>query len=173
LNEFRILFSYEHTALVYALRPDSRAARPRHWRGLFDVRAVVKPFSYALDPLCVGACALYAVNRFLIKPHVGPGFFHSHFNDALLIPAALPLMLWVYRRLGWRKGDAAPSWREVAAHTVLWAVICEGIGPRMMPRYGVADWLDVIAYLVGAVVAWVFWNRAAVSGGKRAMRTAP
>src|SRR4051812_37361244 len=81
LNEFRILFSYEHTALVYALRPGSRAARPRHRRGLSDVRLVVKPFRYALDPLCVGACALYAVNRFFIKPHVGYGFFHSHFND--------------------------------------------------------------------------------------------
>jgi hypothetical protein len=119
-----------------------------------------KAFRYGFDPLCLGACGLYAVNRFLIKPHVGPGFFHSHFNDALLIPAALPLVLWIYRRLGWRCQDAAPSWREVATHMILWAVICEGIGPRIWPRYGVADAWDVLAYAVGGTVAWIFWNRA-------------
>ncbi len=109
----------------------------------------------------MSACVLYALNRFVIKPHVGPGFFHSHFNDLLLIPAALPFVLWVYRLMGWRRDDAAPSWREVAAHTALWSVICEGVGPLMMPRYGTADWLDVVAYIVGAMIAWVIWSRDA------------
>ncbi|MGC4074958.1 MAG: hypothetical protein QM760_21160 [Nibricoccus sp.] len=120
----------------------------------------MKRFRYAFDPGCVSACALYALNRFVIKPHVGPGFFHSHFNDVLLIPAALPFLLWAYRMMGWRLDDAAPSWREVAAHTVLWAIICEGIGPRVWPRYGVADAWDVVAYAAGAVIAWIFWNSA-------------
>ncbi len=119
-----------------------------------------KAFRYGLDPVCACACALYAVNRFAIKPHTGPGFFHSHFNDALLIPAALPWVLWVYRRLGWRRsGDEAPTWKEVAAHTVVWAAICEGVGPMMLPQYGVADVWDVVAYGAGAVVAWAVWNR--------------
>ncbi len=123
---------------------------------------IVKRFRYGLDPVCVLACALYAVNRFAIKPRVGPGFFHSHFNDVLLIPAALPLVLWIYRRLGWRRaGDDAPTWREVAGHTVAWAVVCEGIGPMIWPRYGVADGWDVVAYAAGALLAWVFWSRGA------------
>jgi hypothetical protein len=120
-----------------------------------------RAFRYGFDPLCVSACALYVVNRFWIKPQVGPGFFHSHFNDVLLIPAALPFLLWIYRQLGWRRNrDTPPSWREVVMHAGLWAVVCEGIGPRVMPRYGVADAWDVVAYAVGAVVAWAFWNRA-------------
>ena len=118
----------------------------------------MKRFRYALDPLCVAACALYALNRFVIKPHVGPGFFHSHFNDLLLIPAALPFLLWIYRILGWRH-DAAPDAREVAWHTVLWAAICEGVGPLVFSRYGTADWLDVVAYAAGAAVAWMIWSR--------------
>ena len=128
----------------------------------------MKRFRYAFDPVCVGACALYALNRFAIKPHTGPGFLHSHFNDVLTIPAALPLMIWVYRIFGFRSGDEPPSAREIAAHTLLWAVICEGVGPRMMPRYGVADWLDVVAYAAGAVLAWGIWNRQ----GKRAAEAA-
>ncbi|ATC63540.1 hypothetical protein CMV30_05985 [Nibricoccus aquaticus] len=107
----------------------------------------------------MSAWALYALNRFVIKPQVGPGFFHSHFNDVLVIPAALPWLLWSYRLFGWRADDRAPTWREVGAHTVIWAVICEGAGPWMMPQYGVADGWDVVAYAVGAAVAWVIWNR--------------
>jgi hypothetical protein len=124
----------------------------------------IKAFRYGLDPVCIGACALYALNRFAIKPQVGPGFFHSHFNDVLLIPAALPLLLWTHRKCGWRRDDKTPSWREVAAHTAIWAVICEGAGPRMMPQYGVADMWDVVAYALGAAAAWVFWNRKANAG---------
>lgn len=121
----------------------------------------MKRFRYAFDPVCVSACALYALNRFVIKPHAGPGFFHSHFNDVLLIPAALPFLLGAYRVMGWRREDAVPTWSEVAAHTVLWAVICEGVGPLILRHYGTADWLDVVAYAVGAVIAWMIWNRGA------------
>ena len=127
-----------------------------------------RAFRYALDPLCVGACALYAANRFLIKPHVGSGFFHSYFNDVLVIPAALPLLLWAYWKCGWRRVDAMPTLREVAAHTAIWAVICEGIGPRFWPRYGVADAWDVVAYAAGAGAAWSFWNRKSIGRRTRA-----
>jgi hypothetical protein len=119
----------------------------------------VKCFRYGADPLCVAACALYALNRFAIKPQTGAGFFHNHFNDVLLIPAALPWLLWISRLLGWRRDDLPPTWREVAVHAVLWALICEGFGPRVFAHLGTADWLDVAAYFCGAVPAWFFWNR--------------
>lgn len=117
----------------------------------------MKRFRYALDPLCVSACALYAVNRFGVKPHVGSEFLRGHFNDLLLIPAALPFVLWINRRLGWRPHDAPPNAREIALHTALWALICEGIGPRWFQQ-GTADWCDVVAYATGAVIAWMLWN---------------
>src|SRR5258705_66036 len=50
-------------------------------------------FRYFADPLCIVCCLAYVVNRFLLKPHWHSGFFHSYFNDALLIPCALPLVL--------------------------------------------------------------------------------
>jgi hypothetical protein len=59
---------------------------------------VVRRFGYVFDPLFLVCCALYAVNRWLIKPHCHIVFFHSWFNDILLIPCALPPLLLV--RLG-------------------------------------------------------------------------
>jgi len=66
----------------------------------------MKPFRYWRDPLFLGCCALYAVNRWVVKPHFQGAFFHSWLNDALLIPCALPLLLWVHARLGWRNATA-------------------------------------------------------------------
>ena len=113
-------------------------------------------FRYAADPLCLVACSLYAINRFVLKAHAGPGFFHDHFNDLLLMPAALPWVLWADRSLGWRQHDRPPSGAEILVHTALWSLICEGIGPRWL-GLGVADWRDVAAYFAGAFVAWGFW----------------
>ena len=56
-------------------------------------------FRYALDPLCLLACGLYAANRWVIRPHFSGLFWHGYSTDFLLIPAALPLLLWLYRRL--------------------------------------------------------------------------
>ncbi|HEY0943626.1 MAG TPA: hypothetical protein VGD81_00100 [Opitutaceae bacterium] len=125
----------------------------------------MKRFRYGLDPLCLAACALYAANRLLWKPHAGPGFFHGHFNDLLLIPAALPWVLGLSRRLGWRTHDAAPTAPEIAFHTVVWSVICEGLGPALT-HHGTADWRDVVCYAAGGIAAWLAWN------GKPARRTA-
>jgi hypothetical protein len=114
-------------------------------------------FRYALDSLCLAACALYAVNRWLVKPHVSSPFLRGHFNDLLLIPCALPLVLWLQRRLGLRLHDEAPSLAEVALHLAVWTLIAEWIGPRWMHR-GVADGWDAAAYTAGAVVALIAWR---------------
>ena len=84
---------------------------------------------------------------------------HDHFNDLLLIPAALPWVLWAQRRLGWRDHDRGPTNAEIAQHLVIWAVICEGIGPLWV-AHATADWRDVIAYVVGAVFAALWWRTA-------------
>lgn len=75
----------------------------------------------------------------------------------LLIPAALPWMLWIHRRLGWRKSTAYPSAEEIIGHLAVWAVIAEGIMPLVSSRF-TADWLDVAAYATGAAVAAGLWR---------------
>ena len=122
-------------------------------------RFAVRPFRYFADPLFLACCALYAVNRWLIKPLVPIAFFHNWFSDLLLIPCALPPLLWVQSHLGLRSRDTAPAWREIGFHLVVWSVLFEVIGPFIYPR-AVGDWRDVLAYLAGGLVAGWWWNVA-------------
>jgi len=119
----------------------------------------VKPFRYWRDPLCLSCCALYALNRWAVKPHVHSPFVRGHFNDLLLIPCALPFLLWLQRRLGLRPHDQPPTVGEIAFHLVIWSVLFEVIGPQLLRVTG--DAFDVLAYVFGGVFAGVWWHLAA------------
>jgi len=118
----------------------------------------VKPFGYWRDPLCIGGCALYALNRWGLKPHTHSAFLAGHFNDLLLIPCALPLFLQLQRWLGLRPHDEPPRVSEIIFHLVIWSVLFEVVAPHLMRTAG--DPWDVLAYVAGAVVAGVWWQRA-------------
>jgi hypothetical protein len=117
----------------------------------------VKRFRYLRDPLFLFACAAYALNRFVLKPHFPAPFLHNWFNDSLLIPCALPPLLLAHRWLGLRKHDATPSVIEVAAHVIGWSALFELIGPHIM-RGTTGDPWDVVAYCTGAVAALLCWH---------------
>jgi hypothetical protein len=123
----------------------------------------VRRFGYVFDPIFLAGCALYAANRWLIKPHCHIEFFHSWFNDILLIPCALPPLLLVHRWLGLRPAGAMPTTIEIAAHWAGWSVLFELIGPHIMRTTG--DPRDVVAYAGGAVAADIWWRWQA---GRRA-----
>lgn len=129
------------------------------WRGPDHSRAAVKPFRYWRDPLCLSGCALYVLNRWMVKPHVHSPFLRGHFNDLLLIPCALPFLLWFQRRLGLRKHDGPPTAGEIAFHLAVWSVLFEVIGPHWLRVTG--DALDVLAYVLGGVLAGIWWHLAA------------
>jgi ubiquinone/menaquinone biosynthesis C-methylase UbiE len=116
----------------------------------------VRRFRYVFDPLCLLCCLLYAVNRWLIKPHCHIEFFHSWFNDTLLIPCALPPLLLMQRWLGLRAHDRPPTAGEVAGHVIGWSVLFEWIGPHILPTIG--DPWDAVSYAVGGAVAYVWWR---------------
>jgi hypothetical protein len=118
----------------------------------------VRRFNYVFDWLCLLCCALYAANRWVIKPHTHIVFFHSWFNDTLLIPCALPPLLWLHRRLGLRTHDQPPTPMEIAAHVVGWSILFEVIGPHIMRTTG--DPWDAVSYAVGGTIAGFWWWRA-------------
>lgn len=120
-------------------------------------------FRYALDPLCLGACGLYAVERWLIRPHVAAVFWHGYATDFLLIPAALPLLLWVHRRLGLRAHDRRPAGMEILLSFAVWSVAAEMVAPWVF-KSAVGDWRDVLAYAVGAALAGGWWTLAGDRG---------
>ncbi len=120
-------------------------------------------FRYALDPLCLAAGAAYAVGRWAVQPRVTAGFWHDQFTDCLLIPVALPLLLWVYRRLGLRAHDGWPAWREIVPALVIWTFASEVVAPRLFAT-ATGDWRDVLAYASGALVAGGWWTLVARAG---------
>ncbi|HEX7653284.1 MAG TPA: hypothetical protein VF607_07240 [Verrucomicrobiae bacterium] len=135
----------------------------------------MKGFGYLRDPLCWGALSLYAVNRLLIRPHAGP-YFHSHFpglasflnahfDDLLLLPAALPVVLWLQRAFGWRRHDEPPGWGEMWLHLLVWSVMAKIIGPHYL-HIGVMDPWDLLYFTLGGVSAvgwWQYRSRASES----------
>jgi hypothetical protein len=117
-----------------------------------------RKFRYLADPLFLGAVMLYALNRWWWKPRFGDAlpFLHDHFNDCLLIPVALPPLLWIFRKCRLRAHDEMPTVPEVLEWTVVWSVVFEWIFPRFF-RLGTADWGDVLSYMAGAVLSAGFW----------------
>ena len=121
----------------------------------------MKGFRYALDPICLSACALYILNRWLIGPACSWPFLHRYFDDLLLIPAALPIILGVQRWWGLRSHNFPPTAAEITGHLIVWSLIAELIGPSFFP-WVVGDPADVGAYAVGAILAGTLWNRNAL-----------
>lgn len=117
----------------------------------------MKRFGYAADPLCLIACLLYAANRWWWAERIGGVFWRGYFNDLLLIPAALPLALWIQRRLGCRTHDRFPKWNEITLHLAVWSVTAEAIMPRLL-AHSASDGWDVVAYAGGAIVAGLCWR---------------
>jgi hypothetical protein len=107
----------------------------------------------------VTACVLYALNRWLVKPHIHSPFLRGQFSDCLLIPCALPLVLWLQLRLNLRIHDEFPSLGEICFHLIVWSVLCEVIGPHLIRVTG--DVRDVAAYCVGGLIARLWWRARA------------
>jgi hypothetical protein len=117
----------------------------------------VRRFPPPLDPVCIAACASYAINRWVVAPHVSVSWVHSWVNDVFLIPAALPMLLGLQQMLGLRQSDGPPTWTEVIAHLAGWSLLFEYIGPMLNPR-STGDVWDVVAYTIGAVAAGCWWH---------------
>lgn len=132
----------------------------RDWVGIRPLGLAVNRFPYLRDRLFLAATVSYGLNRWLIKPLSLSPFMHGQFNDLLLIPAALPVVLWIQRRTGLRTQDGFPSWSDISLHLLVWSVICEFIGPVCLHR-GTADLSDVAAYTIGGVASGIWWNHRA------------
>jgi hypothetical protein len=118
----------------------------------------VKQFGYLRDGLFMVTCSLYAMNRWAIKPQVLSSFLRGHFNDLLLIPCALPPLLLLQRWLRLRRHDQTPTVGEIALYLTVWSILFEVIGPHIM-RGVTGDPWDVVDYIVGGIVAGLWWHR--------------
>jgi hypothetical protein len=97
------------------------------------------------------------LNRWLLKPHLHFTFLHSWFNDLLLVPCAIPLILCIWRALSLRDHDRPPSKGEITWILAVWTLLFEVAGPLFIPRSTSDPW-DVLMYAVGALLAFTFWH---------------
>lgn len=132
------------------------------WLRSFDSLPAVR-FRYFLDPLFLIGCACYAINRWLLKPRVHSEFLQYWFNDFLLIPCALPVVLWLFRWLRLRGQDDPPRLGELAWILTVWSVLFEWAGPKFVSR-ATGDWRDVVMYWTGGLLAWTFWRINSATG---------
>jgi len=131
----------------------------------------MKPFGYLHDRLFGFSLAAYALNRLVVLPHLAgilrphlPWawlFLHSHFDDLILMPAALPVVLWIQRLTGLRSHDRPPGWLEMLSHLLVWSVMCKIVGPFYC-HIGVADPSDILFFAAGGFAACLWWNRPAM-----------
>lgn len=127
----------------------------------------MRPFGYLQDGLFLAALGAYTLNRLVILPDFGGdlharlpatwSFLHGHLDDCLLIPAALPVVLWLQRLLRLRTHDEAPRWGEMTGHLLIWTVMCKWLGPAWW-HLGVADPWDVLCFAGGGVAACAWWR---------------
>lgn len=124
-------------------------------------------FGYLRDRLFLTSCACYAINRWILKPRVDSGFLRNWFNDLLLVPCAIPVVFWLFRTFHLRDHDHPPSLWDLASILVIWSLLFEWVGPRLVP-HATGDWRDVLMYWTGGVLAWAFWHHAPPANGHAA-----
>lgn len=114
-------------------------------------------YQYLTDPVFLAALVLFSINELVLKQFFNHSFLHHHFNDLLLIPCALPILLRLHALLGLREQHLAPTGSEVAGHLAVWCVLFEIAGPHIA-SHATGDWRDILVYCLGGFVAWLIWH---------------
>jgi len=119
----------------------------------------MKPYSPARDALWIGSVALFALNRWWIKPHFSGAFWHSSLNDVLCLPVWMPVCVWLFARLRLRD-FSPPRPLEIAVCLLFWSVVFEVWLPHVSTfgKFSAGDPLDVLAYAGGGFLGWLWWE---------------
>lgn len=127
-------------------------------KGPFKVRSM--PFRFLRDPIFLAAVTLFLLNIFVLKPHLPRNHFtHGYLTDLLCLPVWVPFMLWVMRLCRLRS-DGSPRPAEVWLPWLFWSLMFEAVLPHtsIFGRFAPGDPLDVLAYGVGGILAFIGWK---------------
>jgi len=117
-------------------------------------------FKYLRDPLFMACVALYIANRLVLRPLLPFAFLDCYVNDLVCIPFWVPIMLIGMRRCRLRCDDAPPRSYEILVPLIVWSVVFEYWLPHsdLLSGLVIADHFDILCYVVGALVAGLFWK---------------
>ncbi len=127
---------------------------------------MIKPrpqFRYLADPMCIAALGLYALNRFVLKPHhIGGWFTHGYLNDVLCLPLFVPIILYIEHVIRLRRHAGFPRVWETVQCWAAFALVFQVVIPRFPKTFIAAgDPWDILAYLAGGILAGCYWAMAA------------
>ena len=128
----------------------------------------MKQYSPARDALWLASVALFALNKWWIKPHFDGWFWHGSLNDVLCLPVWMPICVWIFAKLKLRD-NAPPRPLEIAVCLLFWSVVFEVWLPQteLFGHFAPGDPLDVLAYAVGGVIGWLWWQLNSSHRGHR------
>jgi len=114
-----------------------------------------------MNPIFIGLCIFYLINRFIEISFDTDSFFHiflkNHLNDFLYMPIALTICLATVR---WIK--SLPNYLlnlgMITGMTVFSSVVFEYIGPSYF-AHATGDWIDVVMYVLGGSVYYVLQKK--------------
>jgi hypothetical protein len=110
------------------------------------------------EPVFVVSALAYWSNFILLRYFsVHNHFLKFYFDDVLLVPCALPVILFFVAAFGFRDLRRPPTLSEIITCLIIWSIAFEIVGPAIMAK-GTADILDIVAYWFGAGVSWILWN---------------
>ena len=128
----------------------------------------MKQYSPARDALWLASVALFALNKWWIKPHFDGWFWHSSLNDVLCLPVWMPVCVWIFAKFKLRD-SAAPRPLEIAVCLLFWSLVFEVWLPQteLFGHFAPGDPFDVLAYAVGGMLGWAWWNWISHKGAQR------
>lgn len=109
-----------------------------------------------LHPLFILSAFIYGFLKISQKLGYHFPFFHDHLADFLCMPVVLGLAL-AFMRLVKQNQSYTLHPIQIISGTVLYGFLFEGIFPMISNKH-IADWRDLIAYALGAILFWAFMN---------------
>ena len=121
-------------------------------------------FKYLLDPIFLGSLFLYIFSKFIMldNSNIVYNFWNYYLSDILLVPVALPILLFALRLIRIRKNDLAPNFLEILIPLIVWSITFEIVAPLFVSS-ATGDFFDILAYTGGGLISWYLWNYKSIS----------
>jgi len=121
--------------------------------------AVRAGFKWLRDPLFIAATGIYMLHKWspLWPAAMRSSFTEHYLSDLLLVPVALPGVLFLAHVAGLRSSASPLRLIEVLIPLVIWSLAFEFVGPQFLGR-GTFDPFDVLFYSIGGLAGWLFWS---------------
>ena len=116
---------------------------------------------------------LFALFLFLLHNAIPHHYFHSslidnYLDDVLLLPIVLGIALFIQRKYISKNPSFSLHKAVVIASWAYFCIVFELIIPRFTKNF-TADWLDCVAYAIGALYFYIWMNNAKGTGKKQAL----